>query len=542
MKKSFFYLCTAATLCFASCTEKEPIPEPQKPTELGEEWYSGGQLGTSFNSTSSAFEQSTPAVDENEQFAAQFMLGEAFFEDAFVVRSEEPDAERQGLGPLYIRNSCIACHPGYGHGQRQDRYRATDFGNGYLLVITDQNDQYLSSLTGMPQTKAVKPFKAPLNEDKISIVWKHHVDEWGNQFPDGEKYDLTYPEVTIPEDAYYVPIQVMRNGKPVTIPHSEVKVRLESTIGIYGTGLLDAISDDDLLAQYQAAEKAGVNINPAIYANGDWNRNNLYTNKSDSKKRGFPRRYTYALSRGPLQDAPGTNALWNITNVTREDHPVHYMTEAYAVTASQDPDVQKDFYKYFPAYNTGNIEKDIHDYLMGTSLKGKDRAELSAEDYLNFMVWHRGLAVPAARYLDDPEVQRGKKVFNDIGCTHCHRPSWTTGEDVIRDPNNGYLEGKALPRYPHQKIWPYTDMMQHQLHMVNDIRTGWCRTTPMWGRGLSKKCTGRGERLHDCRALTVIEAIMWHGSEQSDARESTLKFRELSKADRDAVVKFIDAI
>ena len=77
---------------------------------------------------------------------------------------------------------------------------------------------------------------------------------------------------------------------------------------------------------------------------------------------------------------------------------------------------------------------------------------------------------------------------------------------------------------------------------MNDIRTGWCRTTPLWGRGLSAICTGASERLHDCRAQTVIEAIMWHGNAQSDARRSVEKFRELPKEDRDAVVKFIDAI
>ena len=85
-------------------------------------------------------------------------------------------------------------------------------------------------------------------------------------------------------------------------------------------------------------------------------------------------------------------------------------------------------------------------------------------------------------------------------------------------------------------------MVQHRLFMVNDIRTGWCRTTPLWGRGLSRKCTGASDRMHDCRARTVIEAIMWHGSAQSDARRTVEKFRELSKEDRDAVVAFIEAI
>lgn len=78
--------------------------------------------------------------------------------------------------------------------------------------------------------------------------------------------------------------------------------------------------------------------------------------------------------------------------------------------------------------------------------------------------------------------------------------------------------------------------------MKNNIRTGWCRTTPLWGRGLSLICAGHSDRLHDCRARNVIEAIMWHGASNSDARWSIDKFRELSKEDRDAIVKFIDAI
>ncbi len=79
--------------------------------------------------------------------------------------------------------------------------------------------------------------------------------------------------------------------------------------------------------------------------------------------------------------------------------------------------------------------------------------------------------------------------------------------------------------------------------MKNDIRTGWCRTTPLWGRGLSVQETGRSDRLHDCRAKSVVEAIMWHGySKQSDAYDCTQKFYNLSSSDRDAVVAFINAI
>ena len=172
--------------------------------------------------------------------------------------------------------------------------------------------------------------------------------------------------------------------------------------------------------------------------------------------------------------------------------------------------------------------------------------EISDEEYVDFVVWHRGLAVPAVRNIDDPEVERGKEIFEQIGCAYCHKPSWTTGDDEFYDPNGFFSKGdKRLPKYPNQKIWPYTDMVQHKLNMVNDIRTGWCRTTPLWGRGLHQRCTGSptSDRLHDNRARNVIEAIMWHGtSTESDAYETTEKFRQLSKADRDAIVKFLDSI
>lgn len=108
---------------------------------------------------------------------------------------------------------------------------------------------------------------------------------------------------------------------------------------------------------------------------------------------------------------------------------------------------------------------------------------------------------------------------------------------------NGLDADNILPRFPRQKIWPYTDMVQHRLYMENDIRTGWCRTTPLWGRGLSLRLTGANDRLHDCRARTVTEAILWHGySEESDAYWTVEKFYQLNKSDRDAVVAFIDAI
>lgn len=539
MKKVIFLSFAVTSLLYAtSCTEDTVTPTPPSPKPLSAEWYAGGLLGTAFNSTSGAFEQPTPAV-ENAGLASSFLNGEVLFEKVFTQASD--GTTRGGLGPLYIRNSCISCHPGYGHGKRQSgTFNATEIGNGYLLVVYDDNNNYISSLTGMPQHFAVAPFKAPVDPSQIQITWNTHTDEWGNRFPDGETYELIYPEVKIPQSAYYVDL-VTTDGR--TLSADQVNLRLESTIGIYGTGLLDAIDDDDLKAEWAKQEKDNYfPINEAFFKNGEWVKQYANARPQDGGTgEKHPFRFTYALSRGPLQDAAGANAFWNITNVTRSNRRYHYMTTAYAQKASNDAEVQAKFYDYFPEYQTeAGVEADIYNYLTATDLP----IEVSDAYYTDLMVWHRGLAVPAARNLDDEEIQRGKKLFTEIGCAYCHRPTWTTGEDNYSDPSGFFTKGNELPRYPHQTIWPYTDMVQHRLYMQNDIRTGWCRTTPLWGRGLHQKCTGsfEADRLHDCRARTVIEAIMWHGAAQSDARHTIDEFRKLSKADRDAIVKFIDAI
>ena len=493
-------------------------------------YYAGGQLGTSYLATSNALEQPTPAVEDGGMYQ-QFKNGEAIFEKPFM---SNPTGTRSGLGPAYIRSSCIHCHPGYSHGKRVDEgsFKTTEIGNGCLLCVYNRNtDAYVTWLAGMPQSHAVAPFKAPLDESQITVKWHKATDEWGNKFADGETYELIYPEVIMPKSAVYA----YRMGYDIT---DDYEVRLESTIGIYGTGLLDAIDDADLLAQYRKEEADGyMELNPAFYAAGNWT--GQYSNALQGDGTLYPRRFTYALSRGPLQDAAGANAIWNITNVTRSDRRYHYLDAAgsWASCSAKDPEVQAGFDSYiakidpdrnYPEWWNGDMESRILAYLNSKTLP----AEMTDEEYTDLMIWHRGLAVPAVRDIDNPAVTRGKEKFEEIGCAYCHRPSWTTGADEIRDPAK-FFKNNELPRYPYQTIWPYTDMVQHKLHMANDIRTGWCRTTPLWGRGLHQKVTGSpaADRLHDCRARTAMEAIMWHGySSESDAR------RSIERLDRKSVV------
>lgn len=554
-------------LSLAACKDDNPGADNYTPTDdytyvgkavgnfSADEWYPGGKLGTTENISPGCYEDETPAVT-NQGLIDEFNLGEMFFERNVTLNTPPFN----GLGPASVRTSCIDCHPGYGHGKRQDAYRAAQYGNGYLLVIytpdkPGSNDgPYIAEVTGMPQTQAVSPFLPPVDEEQISITWKTLSGNMpsglsATEFPDGEKYELIYPEVTIPTTAF--------NTYPQP---TNIEVRLESTIGIIGTGLIDAIPESALKEQYAKEAAAGADLNPAMWDKGanDWASSAYYTNWTSpgaladgTPVEGMVKRYTYALTRASLQDGAGANAMWNIPNVSRPDRPYLYTTDAWAEAMARNPQViaaiKADPTSPYYADGTDEGIAEAVRNLLSPKTNQFDNSwhnftpEMSTDNFYAFMVWHRGLAIPRARNLQDPDVQRGKQLFMEMGCASCHRPSWTTENDNYWRPD--VIAGKDLPKYPNQTIYPYSDFVQHRLHMINDIHNSWCRTTPLWGRGLSLANTGAQDRLYDCRARNEVEAILWHGySQESDAFESAKKFYNLPKEDRDAVVKFLQSI
>lgn len=557
-----------ATIGLASCTDDEVTTDDSTTAETdanyvgkavgnftADEWYPAGKLGTTENTVGGCYEDESPATTEGG-FSDDFNDGASFFEHKYTLNSNP----YKGLGPIYSRRSCIYCHPGYGHGKRQTEYNAATMGNGYLLALfypagsTDSNgkvyteDTYVSEVTGVPQTQSMSPFLPEINESGIHMQWLNATDEHGNKFPDGETYELIYPEVSIDMAAI--------NTSPK--PAAGFTVRVESTIGFQGAALLDAIPEDSIKAQY-ASEARFATLNPKMWdaAANDW-ASTAYQDLSNGKK-GI-KKFNYQCSRASLQQ---DYAIWEVCGVTRKDLHYLYSTKAWAKANAENDEVI-DYIQKNGASSTsllnpyyGDGTKENISYLVEKLLGLNSEAdaptyeeyfvsrfgeEMADRNYYQFMVWQRGLAIPRARNLNDKTVQEGKRLFQEIGCTNCHRPSWTTGDDNYWATDFVNSMGK-LPRYPHQKIYPYTDMVQHRLFMKNDIINGWCRTTPLWGRGLSLVNTGAEDRLHDCRARNEIEAIMWHGySQQSDAYSATQKFYHLSKAERDAVVKFIRSI
>ncbi len=144
------------------------------------------------------------------------------------------------------------------------------------------------------------------------------------------------------------------------------------------------------------------------------------------------------------------------------------------------------------------------------------------------------LGVSARRDLADPTALQGEALFTSMGCTACHTPTLTTSK---------YAEKSELRS---QVIHPYTDLLLHDMGpgLADNLNEGdatgaeW-RTAPLWNVGLTAGVSGGEGYLHDGRARTLAEAILWHDGEGAKARDA---FKALPTASQDAVVKFLKSL
>lgn len=160
--------------------------------------------------------------------------------------------------------------------------------------------------------------------------------------------------------------------------------------------------------------------------------------------------------------------------------------------------------------------------------------ELSDRD-MDILVLYQALAgVPRARNQDDSRVISGKALFQQIGCDGCHRMTLVTAPD-------------AAPELRNQTIHPFTDLLLHDMGSgLADKRPEFqasgreWKTTPLWGLGFARNISSvTPHYLHDGRARSIEEAILWHDGE---ARSSRNQFKKLSKRERQDLLLFLKSL
>ena len=160
--------------------------------------------------------------------------------------------------------------------------------------------------------------------------------------------------------------------------------------------------------------------------------------------------------------------------------------------------------------------------------------EMPDERLRKVTIYTQTLAVPAMRNIEDENVQQGARLFVQTQCALCHTPRHETGDT------------HPLAPLRNQVIFPYTDLLLHDMgDGLADYRpdgqasgTEW-RTPPLWGIGLVETVNDHTMFLHDGRARSMEEAILWHGGE---AEESRGKFMNLTKDERNALIRFLGSI
>ncbi len=444
-------------LSLASC-QKDDDASP-----AADEHLAGGET-TIFSAGPDAF--TFPLANLDDAGLQRHAEADAAFGQQFVTY---PATIFGGLGPVFNQNACESCH--VRNGRSQPPASTGDPASGFLLRLSlpgagaHGEPLAVPGFGGQLQTKAIFG-EAP--EGLLSMSFVQEIVE----FLDGSTVTLQRPVISI-ENAYQqLPqdlLTSLRNAPPV-----------------HGLGLLEAISEADILA--------GVDENDS---NGDGisGKANLVWDVKGQK-----------MSLGRFG--------WKAGNPTAEQQT--------AAAFNNDMGITNSYFSAETCDGQANCQTGLNDELDVN------------DDFLEVTAFYfQTLGVPAARNLKDSQVKKGKALFAEAKCSSCHVPSHQTGSHAIAQLSN-------------QTIFPYTDLLLHDMgegladHRPEFLADGneW-RTPPLWGIGLTKTVNPKATFLHDGRAKTLEEAILWHGGEAEASKEF---YKKLSKEERAAMVAFLEAL
>lgn len=417
-----------------------------------------------------------------------FNLGQAIFEKLWVSSPSSTTAS-DGLGPLYNARSCLRCHinNGRGHPPEANQQQANTRSLFLRLSIPPQNEQDKKLLASGEQAFIPEPI-------------------YGGQLQDQSIQGLAAEgRVRL---TYTVQTQTLAGGEKVELrqPHYSIdklaygelhpQLRISARVAppMPGLGLLEAIPESELHSNVLTQQK-----HPKIAGqlNQVWD---IQQQKLTIGRFGWKAIH-------PSIKQQNAAALIEDIGISTNIYP-----QGYGGCTSAQSDCRK--------LPDGNSEH----------LGGVEASPLMTE-VLAFYV--RNLAVAPRRNAQQPKVLAGEKLFQQLDCAACHRPNYTT-------------EKNAHPRLASQSIWPYTDLLLHNMgegladkHSEFLAKGNQWRTPALWGVGLTQMISGHSQLLHDGRARNVQEAILWHGGE---AEHSKQQFISLPKNKRQQLIHFVESL
>ena len=433
---------------------------------------------------------SHPASNLSFADRAEFNIGNAVFRRLWVT-APSSTAASDGLGPLFNSRACQSCHLRDGRGHPPMANFPDDTAESMLMRLsvppaTDEERALLAEgrINALPD---------PVYGGQIQDLGLaghegegHIHTEWEEiavTLNGGETVSLRQPTYTVADLAY----------GPLS---DDVMMSVRIAPQMIGLGLLEAIPEERILALADPDDADGDGIS---------GRPNFVWSVADN-----------ALRLGRFG--------WKANEPTLDQQNAHAFAGDIGLSSPLAPSPWGDCTEAQTACRAA-----IH----GDS--GDDPGvEVPASLMAPLLFYTRHLAVPARRGAEDPQVLAGRALFYETGCDACHVSRHLTAEDA---------DAPAMAR---QLIWPYTDLLLHDMGpgLADNRPDGqaggqeW-RTPPLWGIGLTEAVNGHTFFLHDGRARNLTEAILWHGGEAQAQRDA---FVAMTPDERAAMVAFLNSL
>ena len=495
------------------------------------EYLSGGDA-TLFISNEDAFSTRPDPI------ANDFTLDGNFTSGDHIFRTPHEDA-----GPLLNTSNCQGCHLNDGRGVLPDSIDqpftsmlvkigdssgAPDpiYGN-QLQTFAEQSFSTSDFTSGWPS------YNGSINGDVLVGEAYTYIEfeEITDNYPDGTTYSLRNPIYKTKDLSF---------GDFTTDIHFSPRVAPQ----VFGVGLLEAIPEQYILA---LADDNDTN------SDGISGRASMVTDLSGNETR--LGRFTYkGQTSSVLQQ--GAAAYQGDIGITSSLFPHEPCTEAQTACLA-----------------VAEGEKKVG-----------DQYDISDLEMAQVEFYNRVLGVPARRGFDsnnaqwDTHIAAGRQQFFEVGCIGCHTPRHITQEapgSILGEITFSGLQENAAPieMLSNQTIFPYTDLLLHDMGgscavtretadetscttgeecmyvqrcdgLADGLTQGMAsgsewKTPPLWGIGLVQTVNAAATFLHDGRARTIEEAVLWHGGE---AQNSLTAFKQLSSGQRSQVLAFIESL
>ena len=432
------------------------------------------------------------AQPENDSHAKlDIKIGQAIFEKLWVFAPASTKSS-DGLGPLYNASSCQQCHHQQGQlKNNQDSSLVIQLSIEPAIPV-ESSTLFLTKYGFIPEPvygKQLQTFAYPGGKAEATISVTHTNSTF--IFEDGDKVNLKQPKVEF-SNLGYGPLSKDLRFSPRIAPR------------IMGLAWIDSLPAESILANADPED---------LNQDGISGKANWVWNKAEQK-----------VDLGRFG--------WKASKATLDQQNLAALATDIGISSWLFPQAEGDC----TLNQTACIElaRQTETHLKQSPAIGYEATKEMTDLLLLFTASHGNTQIANTQTQQKASQLHGEKLFKQIGCQTCHISHY---DNVVNKYENDMIPGTFSP---------YSDLLLHDMgealsdHRNEFLATGreW-RTAPLWGISKYLAESPNPAFLHDGRASSIIEAILWHDGEAASAKQA---FTNLSKENRQHLIQFVESL